>query len=331
MTNVRLILAGNEYTGWEEVYISRSMEALCASFSLNVSYDQPFPIKEGESAQVFIDGDKIIDGYIDSINESVTESSSTVSIKGRDKTCDLIDASALHESQEFKDIEFQNLLEIIARPFGISVDIQVQGLKKFSKFSLQQETAFEALERASRLRGVFLNSDQDGNLIVQEYAKQRASGSLIVGENLESFSRISDFTNRFSEYIVRGQHQGNDNLNGEAAASPEGRSIDNAVGRYRPLIIQAEDNIDNNAAQTRADWESSVRKARSVEYKARVTGWRQSPQGELWSVNQVVPVEFEQRKFKEDLLIKDVQFVLNGSTGLVTELVLTSPDVFSIQ
>ena len=326
--DVRLLIDGFEYTGWQQVNFKRSMEALSASFMLRASYTEPFPVSVDAPVELYFDDDKVLSGYISTIDDTIDAGNTRVTIMGRDKTADLIDASAVHDSQEFKNLDFASLLNTIAGPFGISVDVQVSGIEPFKKFSLQQETAFEAIERAARLRGLFLNSDENGNLIVQEFGKQRAAGALVMGDNIEAFTRSSDYTDRFSEYIVRGQQQGSDEENGETASSPEGRAFDLGVSRYRPLIIIAEGNINEGQAEERAQWEATVRAARSDDFLLQVTGWRELDDAGLWSVNKLVPLQVPQRGIDQDMLIREVNYMLSDSTGFVTQLKLSKPDAF---
>lgn len=328
MHDIRLLIEGVEYSGWEQVSFTRSMEALSASFSLKVSYKEPFPVSEDARIELFFDDDKLLDGYISTIEDVIEGNTASIRITGRDKTSDLIDASAVHSTQEFQNIGFEDLLNVLAKPFGISVFVDHSGIEPFKKFSLQQETAFEAIERAARLRGVFVNSDAQGNLIVQKFAQRRSAASLVMGENIESYTKVSDFTERFGEYIVRGQQQGTDEFHGDSAARPEGRAKDLKIKRYRPTIVTAEGNINTAQAQERAQWEATVKAARSVDFIVRATGWREVVDGNLWAENTLVPLKVPQRHIDQDMLIREVNFVLNDRTGHVTNIKLSRPDAF---
>ena len=327
MPEIKLQIKGVNYTGWESVQISRSIEALSAGFRLEISDYTPLTIRPADECKVYADNDLILDGYIDTVDISTNSIQNIINISGRDKTGDLIDASAVNDSQEFIDIDFKTLLETIAKPFGINVTLDI-AIEKFKKFSLQQESAYEAIERAARLRGVFANSTPDGNLAIYAYGKTRANTKLEAGVNILSYSVNYNFIDRFNKYIVRGQNSGTDTYFGEDAAAPEGIALDKNIKRYRPLIVLAESNIDSAKATERAQWEATVRAARSTEINCTVQGWRQSENGSLWQVNQLINVKIPQHGIDTDLLIKSVEFTKDNNSGTLTQLTLVNKNSY---
>src|SRR3546814_11797358 len=46
---------------------------------------------------------------------------------------------------------------------------------------------------------------------------------------------------RFSQYVLKGQASGDDEVNGRAASAPSAEAKDPAVTRYRPMLIIGED------------------------------------------------------------------------------------------
>lgn len=328
MHEVRLVVGGYDFTGWEEMSFKRSIDSLSAQFTLKAVYSGDFPIKEMQSVQLYIDNDKILDGYIDALEETIDAETTRLRITGRDKAADLIDCSVDHSSQSFNEITFQELLDIVAVPFGVSVNYNVSGLETLKKFDIQEETGFEIIDRAARLLGVFVRSDENGDLLVESYGQSRCESSLVMGQNIKTYTHTSNYSGRYSEYTVRGQQNGDDDIYGEDAASVEGKASDLGVNRYRPLIIQAESGVSNTKAENRASWESSVRAARSHEFSVSLAGWRQNQDGDLWQINRLASLSFPDRGFLYDLLIKEVEFTLSNQSGFITNLKLARPDAY---
>ena len=327
MPDIKLEINGSVFSGWEELSVTKSVEAICGKFELAVSDLAPFPVVPGDTCTLTLEGHNQIVGYVDSVKASVGARNHGISVAGRDKTGDLVDCSAVHETQEFTNIEFKALMEKLAGPFGISVTV-IPALDPFPTFALQQETAFEAIERACRLRGVFPNADEKGNLIIAEFGKNKADSSLLLPGNILSADVSFDYTDRFSKYTVYGQQPGGEDLYGEAAAKPDGEATDAKITRYRPLIIVAEGGVSIDKAKQRAQWEAAVRAARSMTFNATVQGWTQTPGGRLWAVNELVSCAAQVLGVYGEMLVKELTFKCSNTGGTTTELALIRPDAY---
>lgn len=327
MNKVELKIDAKTYSGWKSVKVVRSIETLAGRFDLSLTSAKPFPIPRGGAVELLLYGQTIITGYSDNIKGSIGEDQYGLQTSGRDKTGDLVDASALVDSQELLNVTLREIVETVIEPFGISAVFEVEPPEKFKKFSFQEESGFEAIERACRLRGVFATSDQSGQIIIQEYGKIRANTSLETGKNVFRATSALEEASRFSEYRVFGQQSGNDNISAQASAEPEGSAIDEGVKRYRPLIIIAEGSIDSAIAQKRAEWEAAVRAARATSAEVTVKGWLDSA-GELWRENRVVKCLIPEIGISGDMLIKEVSYSLSNEEGENTTLVLVRPDAY---
>lgn len=327
MPDVQLEIGGTVYSGWEELTVSKSIEAIAGKFTLAVSSLDPFPILAGDECKLSLDGEVVITGWVDSVAADIDSSNRTVSVSGRDKAGDLVDCSALNDSQEFNDISFKSLMEKLVAPFGLKVTV-IPSLEKFTKFALQQETVFSAIDRACKLRGVFPNSDNEGNIVFAEYGKTRSETGLALGQNVLSGSSSFDHTDRFRDYYVYGQQPGGENVYGDAAAKVDGKAKDSKIARYRPLIIVAEGAVNLGVAQQRAQWEAAVRAARAITLTVTVQGWKKAPDAGLWQVNEIVSCDLQQLGVGGDMLIKDLSYKISNGGGVTTEIGLTRPDAY---
>ena len=94
-TNYPFILEvnGSQYEGLLNGNVSNSFESLSGDFSCDVSMpqDKTFPIKRGDKCRVLIHNIPVLDGYVNKINTNLSADGHTITISGRDKTCDIID------------------------------------------------------------------------------------------------------------------------------------------------------------------------------------------------------------------------------------------------
>ena len=336
MSSLTLKLDGKSHTGWLSARVTRGIERVAGDFVLAVTETVPGgkdvpKILPGMTCEVFSDQDKIISGYIDEVGINYDGNSRQLRFRGRSKTADLVDCSAVNEPSEWSDVTLKRIASDIAGVYGISVIAGDVGAA-FKKFRIQQsETAFDVIERACRLRSLLLTDDEDGNLLLIRAGSDRASteirSTLDDGVNnvLASSSSVS-LRDRFSKYEVLSQSSGTDNFFGEDAAQIFGSAEDKAVSRKRVLRIISETQGDISAARDRARWEAAVRRGQSLRVSYRLRGWRQA-NGDLWKPNQIVSVKDDLAKISGDLLIAEVSYEL-GDAGHTVSLTVVPPETY---
>lgn len=333
MSNVELLVNGLRYGGWTDVEVKRSMEAVSGAFTIGLTerwagQDTPWVILPGSECAIYVDGELMITGYTDALEASFDSGSHTVTVKGRDKTADMVDCSAVHSPDQWSNVSLTTLASKLATPFGIPVSVESDVGEVFPHVKLDHgETAYEALERHARQRAALLLPDRSGGLVIAKPGARRAAVKLEQGVNVLSANGGLDFSGRFSDYIVKGQTVGSDNWDAEAAAHVNATDRDTSVKRYRPMLVQAEALQDNGMAKKRAAWERNVRKGRSAKATVTVQGWRQSQGGPIWDINMLVQVYLPWLQINGEMMVSSVTF-RKSDRGTITELEIASPDAF---
>lgn len=329
MDEVVLTVGGRHYAGWEDVGITRSIEQLAGTFSLAVSDRWPGqsvrrPITAGQSASVSVNGESVITGYIDDVSSSIGGDSHQIGVSGRDVSGDLVDCSAAIASYHQRNL--LQLARSVCDPFGIQVMALTDVGQAFENWTIQPgESVHETLRRAAGHRGVLLTSDGRGCLLIARAGTARAPAALVEGENILSASVSRSMRDRYSEYQVIGQTAGTDQWSGEVAAQVEARARDAGVGRYRLLIISAEDQA--HQPQVRADFAKNVRIGKSAPATVTVQGWGE--QGRLWHPNTRVELHAPSLDIHREMLIASVSF-RKGERGTTTELKLALPGAYDL-
>lgn len=329
---------GVDYGGWKAVRVTRGIETISGSFELSVSEkweaeSKPWPIREGDECQILIDNVPVITGYVDKRSVSISGGDHIVSVSGRDKTGDLVDCSADLSKWEFNKTPVLELAKKIARPFGISVSLQsgVDAGAAPSKVSIDPgDSAFEAIEKACRPAALLPVSDGQGGLLLTRAGASRATTELVLGQNILDCSADFDSSGRFQTYKVLAQAKGSDEVNGASASSVKATAQDMTVKRSaRVLVVRAEGSMTTAQATKRAQWEATVRAARSDSVSVTVQGWQQGD-GKLWPINAFVRLRAPALEIDADLLITQITHTLDES-GTITQLSLKRPDAFKPQ
>jgi len=277
----------------------------------------------------------VISGYIDEYETDDTATSSTVRVSGRDKTADLVDCSAIYKTGQWRGAALQQIVADIARPFGITVAVWpgTDTGEVFKRFALEEgEKAFEAIDRACKLRAVLVTSTPDGNLLITSASTVNSGVCLLEGVNMKKFNSKHSWKERHSEIILKGQVPGDDHENGAAAAHLKASAKDAEINRYRPLVVIAEHGTSGKSMTDRAAWEIKVRMGRGKRGGCMVVGWRTGKDGQegpLWQPNTLVQVTSARMNVDMELLIVSCSYQL-GEQGKITDLTFARPEAFKL-
>ncbi|CAO3451832.1 Phage tail protein Mup44, P [Azospirillum argentinense] len=348
---VRLLVNGTDFGGWKSVSISAGIDRQARDFDLSVTdrwpgSDVPRRIAPGDECQVFIGADLVLTGYVDTTPISYDAKSVTVGVKGRSKTADLVDCSAIHEPGQFKGRKVEQIAAELAAPYGVAVLAAVDTGAPIADHQVQQgETVFESIDRLLKLRALLSTDDAEGRLVLTRAATARAATDLVVGENILTGSTDLDCKDRFSEYRIKGQRAADDDdddgddegggpdigaLLGAAAPTSQVMAVqaDTAIRRRRVLVIVADGQPDGGTARERARWEAAHRAGKSFEATYTVQGWRQGD-GRLWVPNALVRVRDPVIGFDVDMLVSAVSYSLSEA-GSVTTLTVAPQAAYEL-
>lgn len=332
---VVLTVSGQQWDGWTEMSITRSLEAIAGEFDLTVttqwSEAAPRTIKEGLPCAVTIGTDTVLTGYIDDFIPSYDAENVSIRVMGRDKTGDLVDSSVVHKSGQWKGVKLEQLAREIAQPYGITVISETDTGEAFPSVVLEQgETGFELLDRLAKQRGVLLTSDAKGQLIITRASKKRASVALVLGENILAARGRFSWRERASQYIVKGSSSaGGATWDDQPAKVIGGRQVsidDTEINRYRPKILVNEDSLTVGGASTRGDWYKARMMGEANTTEITVAGWRENgDSGPLWQKNLLADIRDPVQNLDTTWLIKSVTFT-EGDGGRITVLALVPPE-----
>lgn len=332
--DIRLHLDGKAYLGWKMATVSRSMEALASTFSLDLvdrwaPESEPWPIYEGDACSLDLGGRSLVQGYVDDSTADEEGANSSMSITGRAKTGDLVDCSAVYKTGKWRDASLSQIAKDLCAPFSIGVSAEADEGKPFRRFALQDgESVHEALERGARMRGLLLMTDDKGNLLLTRAGARRTRTVIRRGANVLRGGRRGSMKERFGEYIVKAQAAGGDSFYGRQAAGQKRTSKDGGVSRYRPLVVQAEDQEAGDELQKRADWERNVRAGRSLRLAYTVLGW-ETDEG-VWDANLLARIEDERFGIDGEFLVVTSN-LRYGEAGELAELELVDPKAMSVE
>lgn len=333
MPEVHLTVDGGDWGGWQSYRINLGMQQLTGRFDLRLTerwagQTRRRALRVGAPCTLHYDGELLITGYIDNMAPLYSAEDHSITVGGRDATADLVDCSA--PATQWIGRGLAEVARELCAPFGIRVIDQVGANAPFRSLKPNDgETVFEMLDQAARIRGVLLVTDGRGHLIITRAGHERATDSLVLGQNILVGAGYFDLRDVFSSYILKGQQPGDDYLFGETAAAVQAKASDARIKRHRPLTLIADGPLDAASARERVTWERNVRWGRSQSITYTVQGHRQRS-GALWRPNMLVPV-FDTYQFLDgaERLITDLTYILDDQ-GERTELTVMPREAFDL-
>ena len=218
--DVRLEIGSELYGGWKRISIRRALGRVAGTFDLNVTerwpgQDVSRPIQPGAACRVLVDGLAVITGYVDDVRISCSASEHSVTVRGRDKTGDLVDCCA--PSMQLAGASLAVIARNLCAPFGIEV-VDGAGADTVPGFKINPgDTVFETLDQLARAQGVFLTTDGEGRLVLARAGREKAGTVLELGKNVMESRGSFSMADRYSEITVLGQTAASDTWDGAKA------------------------------------------------------------------------------------------------------------------
>ena len=378
MVNILTVDIGGEvFNTFKSVKINTDINIFGADFDIiiNVPIEKPIII-QGNEIKIKIDGEAVLTGFIEKQQISYSSDNASISIRGRDKLCDFSDSRV--SNKIFKTpIGFIEILEklLINTGFAIVSSNKIIGIKnKLSETEIsilndagdiqdfltnesigfsKDESAYGLIKRLANKRKLVIGVNKDGNFIIRQIGKEKASTILIndtfankpnLKNNIINADIEIDDSQRYYEYKILSSGTNTaptqtGTINGEAkllttdplknnTVQYSGVFYDNSIRKTRKFL----DNVtgmNNSLCKERAEWECNIRLAKSFQYKCCVYGWRQSlnpiiSQNPLWKINELVRVVDSRAGIDDDMLIKAINYTQDISSGTRTEMVLVN-------
>lgn len=353
-------VAGQNFTGWTEAQVKKCLDVCAGTFQFTVSAPgtNAFPIKRRSAVKITIDGATVLTGYVDKLKCAYSSLEHEITVTGRGRTADIIDSTVDGHFEFNGTIGLVDLIKQMLDYYEITgIDVinaagEIDPFDESDAVSSPLGTSvFDAIETYCRLRAVLLTENDDGNIVLFRATSLTDSGVKLTHKNDGSVNNIKssqisfDDSERFNKYKI--WSQGNvaqlanttDGLDDPGADSnsisdmggDDAEATDGEIRSTRILNKLAEHAVDADDLQARATWEANIRRSRSIEYSPTVVGHTKTGKGDPWKLYETAPIEDIFADVSGTLLIKEITFKLDLTTGTTTELTMTNKDAYTLQ
>lgn len=331
------------YSGFTDARIKKSMLDLCGRFSLRLEdvfegFPTKWDISSGDEIKIWVAGETVMTGYVEKLfpGYEYTERGkgrSWIVIGGRGKTCDLVDCCHTGFQNEWLLTPVSVIISQLCAEFGLSVTTDIASLTAVSStipdsFKANEgDSVFELIHKLCNMSGVIPIEDYDGNLKLTNIDTFNIALDIISqGTNVIKGELLQDDSDRYSNYIIKGQGVPGEFKLAFDYISPSGSASDLTVQRYRPLVILDDSPTNSGQCDTRAASESFFRAGLSRARRYTLSGYTQYVSG-VWDINMTVAASDKFLDALDIALIAEVEFILENGMAM-TEILLVDSETF---
>ena len=295
-------------------------------------------INPGDTCAVYIGSDLVFTGYVITVVEDLGPEDHMIEVQIASKSVDLVECAADFSTFQMNSTNALAIAQKVAQRSGISVvSINDAGNADILAFNvILTETAYEVIERVSRLAGVLFYDQPDGNICMSGVGTRRAATGFTVGGNVERIQTVRSLGGRYSKVtaICMGTVSLFTDPNVNALESQMGvltigvDATDPGVPRTRNMFVPVENgDQDNRVARQRVQWEVNRRIGRAYPVTLTADRWRDAA-GQLWLPNMLAPVTAADGT-RRDLLIGELTLRQTVEDGTHADVVLMPPGAYS--
>lgn len=355
---INIMINGVEYFDFTDVTITKSIETFAGKFVITTTSTSniDFPLKVNSECKILVQGEPVINGYIESLIIDYDDKTHSIQVTGRDRTADLVDSTVGgSDTSEFqlptKGLTLKQITESLLTKFNLS-SIKVidnHGTKPFKKgdiVSAEYGTkVFDFLEKYAKKRQVLLTTDGNGDIVFTRTPTKQYITPLLLSDTepstiLRGSIRYNN-SKRYNKYLCTTQ----DNpaaldqfIDTSKITSPSkvagnesvGQATDNEVRSSRIYHFESESSSSSEPLNDRAKWEANFRKSQASKWSYTVQGHIAKDDSMIWKPGYKVLVVDSFANLNSYALISSVEYKFNLTGGSKTVLKLLPDIAFSL-
>lgn len=343
-------VGGESFLNFLDASVDFSMTDFARVFNFTAASTngEPLPFQVGDECKIKVDGEQILNGFIERMDIIYSSGDHTISVSGRDRVGDIVDSS-LEKLEIQGEISFADVINAVLKQLNLT-NIEVETLvTDLANFNLEVdkqspstgENAWDFLESLARKKEVLLRTNNQSNILIDRSPLGTSKGFAGGLNSTVLQNRLNDSTNNilsssvsyddtevYSKYIVRSQsnisviksvlQSTKTTVSVLGESPPIGETLE-GIRTSRILVLQAENASTNEDATLRAKWEANFREARRRVYTATINGFRDD-KNKIWDVNQFIRIQDDFARINATMLIDGVSFIFDLTAGEETTL-----------
>jgi prophage tail gpP-like protein len=245
----------------------------------------------------------------------------TLSITARGKTKQLIDSSHKHPTGTMLRPSTREVIDTLLEGLDIGVEWLATTLKLDKVRFRDGAKIVDELQRVGNENAYFIYETRDGNLRVTDDTARTIGDSLVLGQNILTFSAEQGEDLDRAEIRVKGQRTPNE-VWGEAALVDTQKTVQNANSTNKAVVtLQHYGDGTPEALERRANFEANKRNAASKTVTVEV--FHVQANGNPWDIGNIHYVEIPPEGLFAPMECTGLSFVVDAQQTLKTVLKLS--------
>ena len=369
---MQISINGAFIDGWTYANVHHSFLTACKDFQFVSSNrdrtSEPYPVRKGDACQIIVEGQQVLDGFVDTVEGIYSASENTIIVTGRSKTMDIIDSTLDYTlfSELQGGVSLVSVTKLVLERLGLSESIDIvvsedslQGanltlpLDNYLRADIG-ETGFNFIEKYAQLQQIIVTTDNFGNIVFTRGTDQDIINYKLTTKindpfnenNIVSCQWSDSERQRFNRYrcwsaAPQGSIDYNSRIPGRGGSPIIASEIGSLKGdpvfdtRVRPSrqfsFTSQVPFTQNNFCTQRALWQANYMKAKGLSYQPTLKEHSYGQEGKIWQTNQLVQVYDEKADLDSQLLVAEVNFTESLGTGNVTTLTLVLKNSFQLK
>lgn len=329
-----LVCDGVAWTGWQSFSVRQNMENVAHSFTFTTTdrfqegLDR-WNVRGGSKIEFFIDDEMIVSGFVRKYSPSINPERHSITIDGESAAVDIVDSSHLGP-YFWKAGSAEQVIADVLKPFGLKLALDKK-LKPIPKEGYRvgvNDTPFEIVRKLLERDQMLFFTDRNNNLVATDGRNPSNGGTIRRGDYVE-IGADHDLSNSFSEIVVRAQKnertKGDKKEDFDANQKIEKRLRNSAETRYRPVVF-----VNSGEPEAQAELAEDIKRRFSGDQITATCGLKThlNKLGDVWGANQLVFLDEPLIYARQKLVVSEVEFTLDETSGFRTNLALKLPVAF---
>lgn len=317
---------GKQHKNWKSYEIDSDFLIPADSFRFDLGVPpvhDVIPDFSGKEAKLFINGQLVMTGIVDTTNHNLRKGERSYTLNGRDQASILVDCSA--PITNVKGLTVLEAVKKIVQPLGIKqVELKAEYNPTLDKVDIDVgESAWQAIQRCANSAGLHCWFSPNGVLIVggADYSSTPVATLCCTKDgsrnNFTDVRLVYDVSQRYSEVTFLAQKHGRENDKNKNDLKWVYKDTEMAVYKPKTVVLGDVENLEalqKQAKKQLSDWqlEGFTLTLTVPDHKTQ--------DGTLWQAGQRVHIIIEEYDIDAIFFLMGRRFTLSKMSGTQTEL-----------
>tara|TARA_R110000868_G_scaffold389629_1_gene658949 strand:- start:79 stop:1203 length:1125 start_codon:yes stop_codon:yes gene_type:complete len=357
---LELKIKGSIFGGFTEARVNKTMKALCGEFEFLAGGDLTYSkllelgliITKDSIVEILADGIKIMTAYIEKQNIEYSDNNYSISLSGREVTCDIVDCRI---STSFRKTATTDFIQLTNSVFNFEklkysiIDKSINSAtKNFLSLDIQAPSSGEAvidfLNKYAMKKYCALMTDENGNFLIansgkglSELSSYKLRNVIGIENNIWKGSVNYDFSQLYNTYTYQSIPNYQDIIDSDQTPKQQSNiqytsNPDESIRVGRNFVEVESESYTLIKLKDRVSWKMQTQIANSRQYNVVLDGHSfidDNNNKVVIKPNQLIDIVDETCNINETMLVNEIIYSMNSSGNSIS-IELVQEDAYNL-